>query len=435
MRSPGIVFIFLCAIAYTVLQWTYIAQHPALASVGLTYNLGSLSIICMAITIFLSTRPRPLEGLFGGLDKMYQVHKWLGIASVILFVAHFITSVAGDDDAVRQVAAGVEALELAPRDDEDGGEGVEVIGMFSMVGILLLTILTLNRKIAYHRWVKTHLLMNFFFLLVTLHVVLAFKKSNIFPFDSAPGLFICAFLALGCLSVLHRVLRPLFRKAQRFTLTELHHLHRATELVLTPEQEALSFEPGQFAFIKIKRKGFAEYHPFTISSGAQDKQLRFTLKVLGDYTRRVRDQLQPGAQVLVDGPYGRFSPLREERNQIWIAGGIGITPFLSALRSLNQAPKFSIDLFYCVRDASSALFVDEIHQLVSTTDQIRVHLFSSQDGQRLSVDALLHRAKHPLERYAYYYCGPKQLIDALRPGLAEKRVRASQIHLEAFEIR
>ena len=76
------------------------------------------------------------------------------------------------------------------------------------------------------------------------------------------------------------------------------------------------FEAGQFAFVTIEAEGFREAHPFTISSGAGEGRLHFTMKVLGDYTRRVRDGLSVGADAAVDGAYGRFAPLRDPSKQV-----------------------------------------------------------------------------------------------------------------------
>ena len=63
----------------------------------------------------------------------------------------------------------------------------------------------------------------------------------------------------------------------------MNRLERATEMVLHPKRAMFAFEAGQFAFVTIDADGFREAHPFTISSGAREPQLRFTMKVLGDY--------------------------------------------------------------------------------------------------------------------------------------------------------
>ena len=230
--------------------------------------------------------------------------------------------------AAAQVQAGD-----ADEDDDDGLIGV--LGLFSMIGFSLLIMLTLNRKFPYHRWITTHRLMGVFFFLVSVHVWLALNSEIQLSVSSPPGIVILAMVCTGNLAFLYKqFIHPRTRR-HTFTLAKVNRLRRASELVLEADREMFAFRPGQFAFITVKDKGFAEAHPFTISSGVDEGRLRLTIKVSGDFTRRVRDSLTPGAVVEIEGPYGRFDPLSDRTRQVWIAGGIGITPFLSALRSMS----------------------------------------------------------------------------------------------------
>ena len=135
------------------------------------------------------------------------------------------------------------------------------------------------------------------------------------------------------------------RTAMRFTIEAVNSMERATEVVLKPVGEMLNFKPGQFAFVEIQGKEWSEPHPFTISSAPNEDRLRLTMKVLGDWTRKVREELHPGGEVIVRGPYGRFDASTAEcRKQVWIAGGIGLTPFLSKLRAMDEKDDRDIQL-------------------------------------------------------------------------------------------
>ena len=114
----------------------------------------------MSFAILISVRPKAVEGYFGGLDRMYQVHKWLGISAMIFFILHFGLSLGdgGGDDELLEAAAGV-AVEEEEESLADALVGP--LGMYSMIGFFVLIILTLYRKFAYHQWLKTHLLMGF----------------------------------------------------------------------------------------------------------------------------------------------------------------------------------------------------------------------------------------------------------------------------------
>jgi predicted ferric reductase len=94
-------------------------------------------------------------------------------------------------------------------------------------------------------------------------------------------------------------------------------------------------EAGQFAFVNFHAKEGA--HPYTISSAWHgDGKLLFLVKALGDYTRTLASTLKVGEVVEIEGPYGRFNFEGSPKRQLWIGGGIGITPFVARMKALAQ---------------------------------------------------------------------------------------------------
>ncbi len=225
------------------------------------------------------------------------------------------------------------------------------------------------------------------------------------------------------------------KEKQPFTLTAVSRLERATELVLQPKGPMFPFEPGQFAFIAIDAPGFREAHPFTIASGAKEAGLRFTMNVLGDYTRRVRDHLATGADVDVEGPYGRFNPLQGSEKQVWVAGDIGITPFLSLLRTMSQEHGRTVRLYYCVRSAKEALVYSELEQCAARLGGATVTRLESDRGARISASVIRDNLGGALRDWSYYCCGSQSMINAVSEGLKEYGVPAHSIHREEFELR
>ena len=341
MNAPrGILGIAAVFAAFAALYWPHAVTTAMPPGAQFSYFVGSYAAICMSLGMLLSARPRSVETAFGGLDRMYKVHKYLGVASLLLFMVHFATVPDGGPE------------------DEGGGVGLPVgeLGLAAMAGFTLLIVVTLNRKVPYHRWITTHRFMGLFYAAVGLHVAMALYEGEAFAFLSAPGAFIALALLAGLVAFAWKQVVHPGRGRHRFSLAEVNRLERATEVVLRPRDGMFAFEPGQFAFVTINAEGFREAHPFTISSGAGEGRLRFTMKVLGDYTRRVRDGLSVGADAAVEGPYGRFTPLRDSRKQVWVAGGVGITPFMSALRTMAPGCDRTVHLHYCVRTAQEALF-------------------------------------------------------------------------------
>ena len=428
--------------AYAAVYWQYVIAAAMPFDAQLSYFAGSLSVICMVLALLLSARPRRAENSFGGLDRMYKLHKYLGVAALLLFFAHFATVPGGGEgDLPAAGAAAIEGAEapVAPAEpegpDDEDGLPIDLLGLIAMIGFTLLIIITLNRKIPYHRWITTHRFMGLFFAVVSAHVFLVLYEGEEIALRSAPGAFLALLLLAGIAAYAYKQLFHPAKEQHAFKVAAVNRLERASEVVLTPRNRMFSFEPGQFAFITIDADDFREAHPFTISSGAAEDGLRFTMKVLGDYTRRVRDDLTAGADATVEGPYGRFNPLQGSDRQVWIAGGIGITPFLSVLRSMTPDHGKTIRLHYCVRRSREALFLAELEARAVELGGVAISLFDSGAGARIDAATIERDLAGELGKWNYYLCGPKAMATAVSAGLAKRGVAASRIHTEEFEFR
>ncbi len=129
---------------------------------------------------------------------------------------------------------------------------------------------------------------------------------------------------------------------------------------------------GQFLFVKFEgEKGLDESHPFTISSAPSDDMLRLTIKSSGDFTRHLFANLKVGTSAVVEGAYGMFNYKTGGEKQIWVAGGIGVTPFLSFLRDLKDDLSHHVDFYYTVRHKEETVFVDEIEGIVKKYPRLK----------------------------------------------------------------
>ncbi|MBP6708964.1 MAG: ferric reductase, partial [Candidatus Accumulibacter sp.] len=168
-----------------------------------------------------------------------------------------------------------------------------------------------------------------------------------------------------------------------------------------------------------------------------DRVIRFDIKALGDYTGNLAARLQAGQDMRVEGPYGRFDLARcnPHARQIWIAGGIGVTPFLAWLESLQSAPAQApeADLHYCTRDQARDAFVPRLERLCATLPRIRLHVHGARQGASLTAESL-SRSLGSEKQAEVWFCGPSGLADALRNGL-DRLGRRLRFHQEAFEMR
>ena len=174
-------------------------------------------------------------------------------------------------------------------------------------------------------------------------------------------------------------------------------------------------------------------HPFTIASAPGDDSLRFAVKRFGDFTSSLMS-LRPGSASTA-GRTLRAASTRESNPahpQTWIAGGIGITPFLSWARSLDRS--ILADLYYCMPGPEQAHFLDELYDIADRYPAFRVIPMRKRSLGHLTV-AISRRSIPTSAQGHVFICGPPVMIDNLTMGLATRGVPPHRIHSEAFDFR
>jgi predicted ferric reductase len=155
------------------------------------------------------------------------------------------------------------------------------------------------------------------------------------------------------------------------------------------------------------------------------------VKAVGDYTRAMR-RLEAGAEAVVEGPYGSFSSdAKPNGHQIWLAGGIGVTPFLSMARSLDSGEGPAIDLYYCVEHEEEAHFLDELRAIADRRGDFRVVVVPRDTAGFLTATRLA-REHEDLVSSDVLICGPPAMIESLRAQLEAEGVPGEQVHAEEF---
>jgi len=418
LKKRGVLVIVGLTIVFAILHVGFAPENHDPRTVGTTM-LGGVAFLLMTSSLVLSTRADFLEDWFGGLDRVYQVHKIAGVAATLFVLVHFF-------GVPKELPAGIDgsANPLVPS---------APLGMLALIVLVLSLLIALNRKISYSRWRPFHKLVGLVYVLAVAHFLTA--PPIFFNKFGASGLFLTGLAAIGVMSFLYSVFGLNRRKSHSYEIQSVEALERATEVTLRPTDRKMDFKPGQFAFVEIQGKGWSEPHPFTISSGSDEDCLRFTIKVLGDWTRKVREDLQPGGKVIVRGPYGRFDTGAAGKKQIWLAGGVGLTPFLSNMRSMKPGDDRQIHLVYAARNKADALFLDELKTRAAELGNVTLVPLFSDEGNFARVDIMKSRLPDPMETYDYFMCGPKPMVNALMADLKKQGVERSRIHTEAFEFR
>ena len=246
-------------------------------------------------------------------------------------------------------------------------------------------------------------------------------------------------------------------KRHDFRVTDVRPLDETVmEIAMAPEDRPLRFRPGQFLFVtfysdavtknlhpfSLNVEGTSatmtlrpeerreQFHPFSITSTPGDRELKVVFKEVGDYTHAMRS-VEKGAWARVEGPYGAFSFLNlRNKNQVWIAGGIGITPFLSMARSLEDT-SHDIDFYYSMKSVRNAYLLSEFLEIGARLPNFRVIPYPEDEVGFLTADVVEQRTPDLRER-EIMICGPPGMIDALRNQFYAKGVPRSHVHFEKF---
>lgn len=380
--------------------------------------IGSTVIILMASALFISTRPKWAEPFFGGLDKMYLTHRRVAVSAFLLLFVHLLT------------------VPISPK----WGLG-NYLAMTAFLGIVTLVLVTLSPRIpilrrltnaSYDGWRKVHRYMGIFYTLGFIHALTINALDALIAITWVQTIFI-----VGLVSYLYTELfGGFFKKKLAYSVDNVNRLNGNTlEIALQPRDQKLLHRAGQFLFVKFDAAHIpSEQHPFTISSTPHEENLRLTVKACGDWTQQVYEHLEEGASASIEGPHGLFNYKAGGQRQVWIAGGIGITPFLSWMRSFEaDSHDREIDFFYTVRVPEEALFLDEIEN-ASQQEGFRSHvLYSITDG-RLTVDKII-ASSGALDGKDIYLCGPVGMVEALQKACEAQGVPKSKLHFEEFNFR
>jgi ferredoxin-NADP reductase len=203
----------------------------------------------------------------------------------------------------------------------------------------------------------------------------------------------------------------------------------------------LDYHPGQFMLLRLRRNGkLSESHPFTISSSPTERQLAVTPKAVGDFTETV-GETSPGDTAYIEAPYGVFSYVNHTGLSLaFIAGGIGITPFMSMLRHMRDTGDTrNVVLIWGNKSEADIPFRDEMEQLEHSADWLRVvHVMSHQEDfggeQGFITGELIERQIPDIRERQVFICGPPVMMEKVRPAVAALGLPKGRIHFERFAI-
>jgi predicted ferric reductase len=422
----------------TLLSLVTGSDNPFAAQLAVQSGLLATGLLVGAVVA--PSRLRSLTRALG-IEGVLGVHRALGLLVTLLVLVHVILVLAANPNSVtlfdpRQWTMASRAASGA------------TVSLLALIGLAVLRH-RVRRRYALWRW--AHLMLAGSVLVLTaLHIYWLQHLVNDPVLRAAFGLLLAA--VLGVLS--YRWLwRPCFDRRGAYEVLEVRaETDDVHTLVIGPRRprhgfdvSTMAFEPGQFAWLRVKRSVAAEEHPFTITSCPRESEaVEFTIRNVGDFTSSVGG-LRPGDPIWIDGPHGAFTwdDRAYRRALVLIAAGVGITPMISMLRALAfRGDGRPVLLLTGARTAEELLFRDELRELGDQLDLTLVEVLSRPPvdwtGRSGRIDRVLLRevlpersGRHKIE---YFVCGPSSMVTDVLAALHELGIDPARVHTEQFDM-
>ncbi len=382
--------------------------------------LAASGLVMIFIQFVLSSRIKRLEtGL--GLDRMLRWHRFFGRAGLGCLTGHVVLIA-----TYRITVFG----ELFPTT-------FIWIGLLALIGFMITAALASTHRtigLAYETWRNIHLFNYLLFPLVLIHV---FYHTV----DGSALYYLWVVLALAYVGIVaYRLYRIVMIRINPFEVVEVRQ--EAKDIwTLEFSGKKIDFLPGQFMFVQLLRKGkLSSAHPFTISNSPTREQLSITPKKLGDFTLSIKDT-RVGDKAFIDAPYGVFSYLNYRHEElVFIAGGIGITPFISMLRYISdKMPEQKVILFWANRNENMLCFREELKQMEDELASFRAILIMTDqpdwEGEKGHLNgAMIQGYLESLDNKDFFVCGPPDMTADIIFELKELQVPPARIHSELFRL-
>ena len=403
---------------------------------GIYLALGRLTGLLLGLSILFQFviigRVGWMEKTFG-LDKLSKLHHITGFTTVLFLFAHPIF------------------LAIAYRWGDGSSFFGKIISLISMgddvtsaaFGALLFIIVAatsvyvLLKKLKYEYWYGIHML-------AYAGLVISFNHQLELGGDlhtvTGKLMWVGLFVWAGITYIWFRFIKPLINFGyHRFYVKEIiEETDKVRSIRISGKHmNECTYQPGQFVIVRFFAKGiWWEAHPFSISVGEGRGDLRITVKMLGDYTKKMWDAIHIGTQIFIDGPHGVFgNSIASAQKILCIAGGVGITPIRSVTQEAVRLHK-NIKVLASFSNSKEAFCEQEIAQLVGNENMQSVYTRENPyDEQKKGIthSTVLDFCPDVRER-DIYICGPVPFMEHIKRMLKSQGVSKNRIHYEKFSL-
>jgi predicted ferric reductase len=398
----------------------------------LAVGLGFAGLTQIAVQFVLIARFKRVTAPYG-IDVILQYHRKIAIVAMVAILLHPIL-------IVIDFPARAELL------NPIGGNWASRAGWVSLVALLATAVLSIYReplRLDYEKWRLGHLVLGVLAVVAAqVHVSLAGLYTNTL-WKQLVWIGIAA-VTVGLVLYL-RVVKPARQDQYRWRVAEVRKEAGRTHTVTLDavDHEGLRFAPGQFAWLKLAGTPYTlDEHPFSFASSAESpKRLEFGVRALGDFSTAIGG-IPPGTRAFLDGPHGAFSIDRYPAvGYVFIAGGVGITPFMSFLRTMaDRRDPRPVQLLYAEKTQDDIAYADALDALRGRLDLDIVEVLAEPPeewrGESGFITRELLERRLPKERVerTYFVCGPPPMMTAVHEALLALGVEEARIQMERFNL-
>jgi len=433
----GLVYIVIyCGLVISPLLIVTFAHPPS--GQGIIYEIGRgfalVGFMILGLQAVLAARLKWIERPFG-FDIVIRFHKHMAVFAAILILSHPLLLALGGAGLALLTTLKIPWYLWA--------------GKIALALLVITAVISLPQfplRLSFERWRILH------DALFPAIIILAFLHSRFIGMDFSSavlrGLWVGMLALALVVFIYHRFVRPLLLDRHRYRVVAVRQeTNNVWTVTLAPPkgERRYAYLPGQFQFITFHRgRGLPEEeHHWTISSSPTEKtSVSSTIKELGDFTATI-GQTKPGDTATIHAPFGRFSYVLhpDERDLVFIAGGIGITPLMGMLRHMRDTKAaLPVLLLYANKDEGEICFKKELVAIEKGRyPRLKVvHCLSSPatgwkgETGRIDRERIEQYCGKDIGKKAFYICGPPGLLEATIATLRALGVPDGRMHIEIF---
>lgn len=392
--------------------------------------IAYVGLAMMGLQFGLTARFRHVTEPWGE-DVIYHFHRLLSLVALGLVIAHPIILFVVNPARLRLLNF-FQAPPVARW---------AALSTYSLIALVVMSLWRVQLRIRYEIWHSTHILLAVVAIVAgAIHMIgWGFYLGD--PGKRALWIGLSIFW-IGLLFYV-RLIKPLFLLRRPYFVTEVRKERGDSwTLLMQPHHHSgFRFTPGQFGWLTIWGSPFKiTGHPFSFSSSAEvaDGRVEMTIRNLGDLTSRIHE-VPVGRRVYIDGPYGAFTIGNPADMHVLIAGGVGITPMMSIIRTLaDRGDKRPVVLIYGSNDWESITFREELEAIKDRLNLKVVHVMlnppTGWKGEKgfINAEVMMRHLTPPYRDHEYFICGPNPMMDAIEKALGEMHVPLEKYHSERY---